>query len=198
LFFLALRIFLNADIGLDRQLIMEFLSVLWNVQAWARKQTKFRLYSSSLLLIYDARRLRHNSKYHTKNVSPPSGQLNGICKDIPSPLNGNTPPPIAVQDAEIEPTHHYYQIQRNHSVTNNYDKDYKEMRQQYELMLDSMLLDSVHKKEWATIKMIDFAHAFVNNDVEAAEADEVTLDDNYLFGVENLVKLFEEFLRECE
>jgi inositol-polyphosphate multikinase len=65
-------------------------------------------------------------------------------------------------------------------------------------MLDSMLLDSVHKKEWVTIKMIDFAHAFVNNDVEAAEADEVTLDDNYLFGVENLVKLFEEFLRECE
>lgn len=49
---------------------------------------------------------------------------------------------------------------------------------------------SVEKKEWAIVKMIDFAHAF--------PAEEDSLDTNYLFGIENLVKMFEEFLKECE
>jgi inositol-polyphosphate multikinase len=155
------------------------------VQTWAHAQTKFRLYASSLLFVYDARRLRHHKTYHTKTGSPPNGKLNGH-------TNGTTPSGDPKEDL-IEPTRHYYQIQRCHSTTNNYDQDYKEMRQQYELMLDSLVLESVHKKEWATIKMIDFAHAF-----ETAADERGTRDENYVFGVDNLVAMFEEFLKECE
>lgn len=56
-------------------------------------------------------------------------------------------------------------------------------------MLDN-LIDGHDIKEWAFVKMIDFAHVF------PAEAD--CPDSNYLFGVENLVKIFEDFLKECD
>lgn len=40
--------------------------------------------------------------------------------------------------------------------------------------------------DWAHVKMIDFAHVFA--------AENGSLDSNYLFGIQNLVRLFEEFL----
>ncbi|XP_063243218.1 uncharacterized protein LOC134542688 [Bacillus rossius redtenbacheri] len=55
----ALKLFLNADCGgLSRLLVLQFLAKLWNVLRWCRTQHKYRIYSSSLLLAYDARRLR--------------------------------------------------------------------------------------------------------------------------------------------
>lgn len=53
-----MKIFLNADTQLSRLLLMKFLSTLYSIQQWARTQTTLRLYSSSLLLAYDAKRLR--------------------------------------------------------------------------------------------------------------------------------------------
>lgn len=40
--------------------------------------------------------------------------------------------------------------------------------------------------EWAVVKMIDFAHVF--------QGENGSVDSNYLFGIHNLVRLFEEFL----
>ena len=48
----------------------------------------------------------------------------------------------------------------------------------------------VDNKEWAFIKMIDFAHVF--------PAETRTIDTNYLMGIESLIKIFEELLRECD
>lgn len=56
--FLALKTFLNADSGLSRELLLQLLVDLWRILHWARRQRKIRLFSSSLLLIYDARRLK--------------------------------------------------------------------------------------------------------------------------------------------
>lgn len=59
----AIKIFLNADTHyFCRKLIVQFLSSLWQIQHFARTQRRFRLYSSSILLIYDARRLRAHAK----------------------------------------------------------------------------------------------------------------------------------------
>lgn len=63
------------------------------------------------------------------------------------------------------------------------------MRENYNFMLDNLITKDTNK-EWAFVKMIDFAHAFPNEDD--------AIDTNYTFGVDNLVKLFEEFLKECE
>lgn len=65
----------------------------------------------------------------------------------------------------------------------------KSIKENYGFMLDN-LIDGHEIKEWAFVKMIDFAHVF------PAEAD--CPDSNYLFGVENLVKIFEDFLKECD
>lgn len=68
-------------------------------------------------------------------------------------------------------------------------QDLKSIKENYAFMLDN-LIDGHEVKEWGLVKMIDFAHVF------PAEAD--CLDSNYLFGVENLVKVFEDFLKECD
>lgn len=59
-------------------------------------------------------------------------------------------------------------------------------------MLDTLVNANEKPKEWATVKMIDFAHVFAS---ENGAADD--LDHNYLFGIESLVHLFEEILDEC-
>lgn len=68
----------------------------------------------------------------------------------------------------------------------------KDIRKDYDLYLDNLMdeCDAAGAKEWAFVKMIDFAHVF--------PAEDASVDTNYLFGIENLVKIFEEFLRECE
>jgi len=71
-------------------------------------------------------------------------------------------------------------------------QDLKDIRENYAYMLDNLIgtYNNVHK-EWANVKMIDFAHVFPGE-------DETNVDTNYLFGIENLVKLFEELLKECD
>lgn len=64
-----------------------------------------------------------------------------------------------------------------------------DIRKNYDLFLDNFV-NSSNDKEWAFVKMIDFAHVF--------PAEDASIDTNYLFGIENLVKIFEEFLQECE
>lgn len=68
-------------------------------------------------------------------------------------------------------------------------QDMKDIRKDYDLYLDN-LMDECNTSEWAYVKMIDFAHVF--------PAEAASIDTNYLFGIENLVKILEEFLRECD
>lgn len=58
----AIRIFLNAEMGLCRTLLVQLLTNLWRILHWSRNQRRLRLFSSSILLIYDARRLREHLK----------------------------------------------------------------------------------------------------------------------------------------
>lgn len=60
-------------------------------------------------------------------------------------------------------------------------------KQDYLFILDDLVTE--HKSEiWATVKMIDFAHVF--------PAEDSKIDVNYLNGIENVVKLFEDLLME--
>lgn len=68
------------------------------------------------------------------------------------------------------------------------------MHNNYVMMLDNLSGAYDTNKEWIHVKMIDFAHTFTTNEQEQQPA----LDHNYLEGIENLVRLFENFLKECE
>uniref|UniRef100_A0A1B0C9M9 Kinase n=2 Tax=Lutzomyia longipalpis TaxID=7200 RepID=A0A1B0C9M9_LUTLO len=191
----ALRIFLNADSGLCRALLVQLLSGLWAIQKWARTQKTLRLYSSSVLLVYDARRLRSSLQSKRKIRALLVQLLSGLWAiqkwaRTQKTLRLYSSSVLLVYDARRlrNPIQSYQKIQRSHSTQNNYDEDLKEIRDKYTFMLHRMC--AMEKKEWATVKMIDFAHAF--------PADEDSPDTNYLFGIENLVKMFEDFLKECE
>lgn len=67
----ALKIFLNISPERPpcRQLIVMLLSFLWKILLFFRIQRLFRFYSSSLLVAYDAKRLRHYLCLNNTNVN---------------------------------------------------------------------------------------------------------------------------------
>lgn len=62
----------------------------------------------------------------------------------------------------------------------------------YRAMLDQLSYDSPNPNPWGTVKIIDFAHAFFNED------EERLVDDNFREGIDNFVEIFECFLRETD
>lgn len=138
----AFRVFLNADSGLCRSLLIQILSHLWAIQNWARAQTQLRIYSSSVLLVYDARRLREVLEAHKKSRSQSpqqQQQLNGNNNMNTTLGNNNNGFTLnrSVSSASSsshssmgslspggggEPIQSFKKIQRNHSVNNNYDQ----------------------------------------------------------------------------
>jgi len=72
-----MKLYLNSDCGLNRQMMLQFLASLWRILRWCRTQRKFRLYSSSLLLVYDARRLRQCLKVEGCSPSRPLSPILG-------------------------------------------------------------------------------------------------------------------------
>lgn len=112
---------------------MQFLSDLWNIQKWARTQTTYRLYSSSVLLVYDARRLKPVLQYQTKSLNSSSAKLNNSSGNLsgtsPAHSSGSSSRPSSPTqvvpvgtDSGVEPLQHYYKIQRSHSTMNNYEE----------------------------------------------------------------------------
>ena len=68
---------MNSDCGLNRQMVLQFLAKLWQILRWCRSQRKFRFYSSSLLLVYDARRLRQCLKIEGNSPKRPLSPILG-------------------------------------------------------------------------------------------------------------------------
>lgn len=73
----ALKIFLNSspEKPTSRQLIVKLLSLLWKILVLFRKQQKFRFYSSSILIAYDARRLRYYLRLENQEKDTTSVQF---------------------------------------------------------------------------------------------------------------------------
>lgn len=72
----------------------------------------------------------------------------------------------------------------------------RDIKSNYQLMLDNLVGSYDEKKEWIHVKMIDFAHTFNNS--ELSEKQVTGLDANYLQAIDCLVKIFEALLKTCE
>lgn len=134
----ALLQFLNADSGLSRQLITSILTSLWAIQKFMRTQTTFQLFSSSVLIVYDARRLQQvleAQKRSTKlldpcngNISPKSESLQGSKGDLRASTGSNRNSGSfdgskeSLNDGSKSPKNVYKKLQRSHSSTNNYEQ----------------------------------------------------------------------------
>lgn len=75
---------------------------------------------------------------------------------------------------------------RTHSYTHNFDNDIKEIKEDYATILAELCGKSKDQQNWVRINMIDFTHVF--------HAEDNDFDNNYLEGLENLIKLLERFL----
>ncbi|KAG7208635.1 hypothetical protein KM043_014842 [Ampulex compressa] len=230
----ALKIFLNIspERPACRQLIVKLLSLLWKILLFFRTQRIFRFYSSSLLVAYDARRLRYCLRMSEKTAEAPA---NRTARSFPS-ANSRTIPSNVFKDATSEaPANHATisalktsklsertsflkrsvslcteheiteegkilnrsgscgpdlktdRLCRTHSYVNNFDDDIIRMKEDYDALLSELSSSSREKENWVRINMIDFTHVF------PAE-DRNSLDLNYLEGMENLIKLVENFL----
>lgn len=144
---------------------MKFLATLRSVQTWARSQTSLRVYSSSLLLAYDAKRLKsqifcnrnYSNNYTIDSYSsmsrsssidstskltptsssgsewqPPNSNLmneninvNGCFTSNNDALSDGCNGSIGGGDYSVNNTdsiHCYKQLQRSHSMQNNYEE----------------------------------------------------------------------------
>lgn len=211
----AIRAFLNYDNkGFCRSLIVQFLAALWRIQNWARNQRRFRLFSSSILLVYDAKRLRENMPCDIPSTPTSAGKtclyrpmsiatLNS-CERIPTGFSGlltkegpilnptssnkivNLDVPVCLRGNNSWQKS-IHTLKRTHSFQNNYDKDVQNRKQNYLSVLDELSTDQ-NSECWAAAKMIDFAHVYPSENCH--------IDENYLEGIDNLVKIFEDFLAE--
>lgn len=145
----ALKMFLNAETELSRTLLLKLLKSLWPIHTWASTQTSLRLYSSSLLLVYDAKRLKteifcnRNSPRNNSNESVPRPPEKEGTSNQKAACNGNTTnlsKPIASSQHHVDQrrsnghNNHdcsvisneniqlYRQLQRSHSAQNNYEE----------------------------------------------------------------------------
>lgn len=62
----------------------------------------------------------------------------------------------------------------------------------YRALLDQLSYDSPTPNPWGTVKIIDFAHAFFNEEEERA------IDENFREGIDSFVEIFECFLSETD
>nr|XP_034834617.1 inositol polyphosphate multikinase [Maniola hyperantus]XP_034834619.1 inositol polyphosphate multikinase [Maniola hyperantus] len=221
----AIKNFLNGlGSSLCRALILQFLSSLWSVQKWAARQTAVTLYSTSLLLVYDAARLRDccgendvltsglkcrvpavprrksiHSLHNPASGSNFSGQISSkgpVYRKVNSvPISSMTlaqktfsPPPVTKSpwSEALERFNH------NHSFEHNYEDKLSKIKMNYRATLDQLASDSPSPNPWGTVKIIDFAHAFFN------EEDNIRVDTNFREGIDNVVAMFESLLRETD
>lgn len=77
--------FLNGshDYPPSRDLVVRLLSILWKILALFREQRRYHIYSSSLLIAYDAKRLRHYLHRHLNNSHAESILRTPICRIKP-------------------------------------------------------------------------------------------------------------------
>lgn len=108
---------------------MQLLSALWAVQHWARTQKTLRLYSSSLLLAYDARRLKNHMLFSRSSSNNSANTPNGSISPASADGGKITPSSIFQWPQTGSPTSDtgesiqlYKKVQRNHSTQNNYDE----------------------------------------------------------------------------
>lgn len=172
--FAALKIFLNADTQLSRLLLVKFLSTLWSVQAWARSQTSLRLYSSSLLLAYDAKRLKTqlfcNRNYSkSSTVSSRSSSIESTTKLTPTSSSGNEWHPTNVNSTIdsandngcFNSNNERYNGSANHSVNNTESiQFYKQLQRSHSTQNN---YEEVGRICWFYFVSIDFCFLFFLN-----------------------------------
>ncbi|XP_076636990.1 inositol phosphate kinase 2 [Colletes latitarsis] len=221
----ALKMFLNIrpERPPCRQLIVQLLSFLWKILLFFRTQRLFRFYSSSLLVAYDAKRLRHylrlNNTSADRTTSRPAKSFSSTLstfKDA-SVATCNATPTIA----ETNRNRRVHFVKRSISLSSECDTAGKEKTLNRsgscspDFRVDRLCRTHSYANNFDDdiIRMKEDYDALLSELTSSSEEkqnwvrinmidfthvfpteDPSTLDVNYLEGIENLIKLIEMFL----
>lgn len=215
----ALKTFLNIapDRPPCRNLLIMLLTSLWKILAFFRTQKLLRFYSSSVLIVYDASRLRHALRTNHQNEIEKRYDYSNIPTNYPSWSSSANMKVDKKQLKKSSSSHNFnahekdnriltnkskclemngfdkkviHTLCRTHSVENNYDSEMIKMKQDYTYVLSELMKPSKPYPDWVRVTMIDFAHVY--------PAEDNSVDKNYLDGIENLIKILETFLDNCQ
>lgn len=119
---------------------MQILTNLWAIQKFMRTQKVFQFYSSSILIVYDARKLRQVLELQKRHQSSSDGanlnKNNNLLSPVLSPTlsdysmefdfnlarNGKNLTRADSHVDNVPPKTIYKKIQRSHSSMNNYEQ----------------------------------------------------------------------------
>lgn len=116
---------------------MQILTNLWAIQKWIRTQKVYQFYSSSILIIYDARKLKQilDAKGRTPTTPDANSRSESpTCNSLQNQLKPNRSSSSSLKgsgeslnalDVQGSPTSTktvYRKIQRSHSSINNYEQ----------------------------------------------------------------------------
>ncbi|XP_041982457.1 uncharacterized protein LOC121735627 [Aricia agestis] len=211
----AFRNFANCANGVAcRALVVSVLGALWRLQRWAGRPRALRLRTVSVLLLYDAAALRRAKREQPRSVptrrrsihslhNPSGSNLSGLLtskgplypKVNPVPITPlkvyhtsfSEPPPIKSTWSEA-----LDKLNQNHSFEHNYEDKVSKIKMNYRALLDQLARDNRDTNPWGTARLIDFAHTYFHDE------EEPTVDEVFKEGIDSLVEIFEEMLRETE
>lgn len=191
-----------------RQLIAKLLSILCQIMLFFRTQRQYRFYSSSLLVAYDAQRLRHCPADDEESASSDRTVISDASapKEIVAPHLSSSSSIASVpakRTAKRSRTEVLASpLQRSVSLSTGFVEtieDEKISNQSGSCSSDAKahlrlyrsgapgVTTTADERDWVRVNMIDFTHVFPAD-------DEGSLDRNYLEGIENLIKLLESFV----
>ncbi|XP_034186725.2 inositol phosphate kinase 2 [Osmia lignaria lignaria] len=222
----ALKIFLNISPERPpcRQLIVKLLSFLWKILLFFRTQRLFRFYSSSLLVAYDAKRLRHYHRLGNKDTGClPKTFTSSNSHASKSSVFNTAGKSIAnsVETSRNRTMERVHFIKRSISLSSEYDKIEKERTlnrsgscsPDFRVSRLCRTHSYVNNFDDDIVKIKEDYDDLLNELTSSSEEkqnwvrinmidfthvfpaeDPTALDMNYLEGIENLIKLVEMFL----
>ncbi|EFN83134.1 inositol polyphosphate multikinase [Harpegnathos saltator] len=209
----ALETFLNItpEKPTCRPLITKLLSILCQIMLFFRTQRKYRFYSSSLLVAYDAQRLRHCPPDGDDDDDPDGRSESASCnRTVVSSANAphlspavSVPTERTVKRSRTE-VPSASPLKRSVSLSTGFVsietiEDEKVSNQSGSCSSDTQtdrrlyrsrvpaITSTKDERDWVRVNMIDFTHVFPAD-------DDNSLDLNYLEGIENLTNLLESFV----
>ncbi|XP_032518984.2 inositol polyphosphate multikinase isoform X1 [Danaus plexippus] len=209
----VIRSFLNASAGAAcRVLLLQLLAALWELQRCISRAGVL-LRSSSLLLVYDASALRaccgdssvarcRPPRLARRRAVPsvfPSGgssfssQLSQLSPVYPRlgaspPVSPRTPsPPVLSSWSEA-----LARLATSHSFDNNYQEKLSRMKLEYRARLDRLANWSGERHPCGSLRVVDFAHAFIQDE------GNMRVDDNFKDGLDSLADILEALLKDTD
>eukprot|EP00088_Acartia_fossae_P051833 TRINITY_DN5829_c0_g1_i2.p1 TRINITY_DN5829_c0_g1~~TRINITY_DN5829_c0_g1_i2.p1 ORF type:complete len:442 (-),score=72.14 TRINITY_DN5829_c0_g1_i2:359-1684(-) len=175
-----IQVFFNTDVEepkIVKQLIAQFTAELGRIKTFFESQTRYHIYASSLLLVYDHSIFgsRENVTSVDNNSDTPVGGCQSAPNGVKMPRNAQNGVVVPRESQNGDRVSHIVEnttqngTQMSHSAAKLSHRDEDSARPHH---------------EHVRLKIIDFAHVFPGQE---------TRDENFLFGLNNLHQLFSSF-----